>query len=358
MVKPDTILFGVLDAFPHDQVDAKNTPALWSLVQEGGWAPGGGRSVLSASTYPNHATFVTGDEPSSHLIYTNRSWAGGEPRPAEAVGPATSTLFDECRAAGRKSLAFFGDQNLVGVCGAEKADQHWPPRGVLPDDAARGALGFGADRAVIDGLDGMDLAGAEFVFFQLDEVDTARHLHGPDGEAVQAQCRATDAALSEVLERFRGNWERTLAIIVSDHDHEAVDRGAVDLAAEVEARGLGVQVDHEGTSALVVGEIAMAELLGLPGVDEATLMAPDFHLVWGPPGQQFGVDWGLAAQHGSPRTMSQLAVVGGGHPAAAKIAREIAATPPHATSWAKRVRALLDLGPGTGQAGAGQSTRE
>ena len=357
MVKRDTILFGVLDAFPHDQINAENTPTLWSLAQEGGWAPGGGRAILAASTYPNHATFVTGDDPSRHLIYTNRSWAGGEPRPAEEVGPATSTLFDECRAAGRKSLAFFGDQNLVGVCGAEKADEHWPPRGVLPDDAAKGALGYGADRAVIEGLDGMDLADAELVFFQLDEVDTARHLHGPHGDEVLEQCRATDAALGEVLERFRSRWERTLLIVVSDHDHEAVDRGAVDLAAEVRAKGLNLRVDHEGTAALVAGETSRSELLALTGVEDAALLAPGFHLVWGPRGQQYGFDWGLAAQHGSPRTMSQLAVAAGGHPVAAKIAREIGAAPPHATSWANRVRAFLDLGDGSEPRASGSGAR-
>jgi hypothetical protein len=243
-----------------------------------------------------------------------------------------------------KSLAFFGDQNLVGVCGAEKADDHWPPRGILPDHSPRGALGFGADRAVIEGLDGMELADAQFVFFQLDEVDTARHLHGPLGDEVLEQCRATDAALGQILERFRSRWESTVVMVVSDHDHEAVNRGAVDLAAEVAARGLNVQVDHEGTAALLVGEIDKGQLLALPGVEEALLLAPGFHLVWGRPGQQFGVDWGLAAQHGSPRTMKQLAVVGGLHPAATKIGREINGLQPAATSWANRVRSLLGLG--------------
>ena len=113
MSHPVTILFAVLDAFPHDQVSKDLTPTLWSLAQEGGWSREGGRSVLAASTYPNHATFITGTRPSEHQIFTNRAFHSGTLRPAQEVGPRTSTLFQECRAAGRKSLGVFGDQNLV-----------------------------------------------------------------------------------------------------------------------------------------------------------------------------------------------------------------------------------------------------
>jgi len=343
MPDPITILFAVLDAFPHDQVSKDLTPTLWSLAQEGGWSREGGQSVLAASTYPNHATFVTGTPPSEHQIFTNRAFNSGTLRPAQEVGPQTSTLFEECRGAGRKSLGVFGDQNLVGVCGAAQADEHWPPGGVLPDAAPRGELGYGADRAVVEALDAMDRSEAQFIFVQLDEMDTVRHLRGPFGDAVLEQGRSTDAALGDILERFRDRWKNTLVVVVSDHDQEAVNPGAVDLSAEVSARGLNVQVDHEGTSALVVGELAEAQLLDLPGVEGTSSLASGFHLVWGSPGQQFGVDWGLAAQHGSPRTRNQLAVVGGGHPVARKIARQIEASRPSALGWADRVRSVLSL---------------
>jgi hypothetical protein len=122
-----------------------------------------------------------------------------------------------------------------------------------------------------------------------------------------------------------------------------VNPGALDLAAEVAARGLNVQVDHEGTSALVVGAIAEGQLLDLPGVVGTALLCPGFNLVWGAPGQQFGIDWGLASQHGSPRTMNQLAVVGGGHPAAREIGKEIEASRPSGLGWAPRIRTLLSL---------------
>ena len=150
-------------------------------------------------------------------------------------------------------------------------------------------------------------------------------------------------SLKEGLERFRAQWGETLVVVVSDHDHEAVNPGAIDLAGEVEARGLDLKVDHEGTAALVLGEIAEAQLLELPGVADSLVLAPEIRLVWGAPGQQFGTDWGLAAQHGSPRTTKQLAVVGGGHPAAQEIARQISSASPQATEWAGRARSFLGL---------------
>ena len=56
-----------------------------------------------------------------------------------------------------------------------------------------------------------------------------------------------------------------------------------------------------------MGKISEAELLELPGVIASTRLDPDCQIVWGEPGVQFGIDWGLASHHGSPRTRTQLA---------------------------------------------------
>ena len=349
---PARVVLAILDAFPHQRVSAGLTPHLWSLAAEGGRAPEGGRAVLSASTYPNHATFVTGVDPREHGILTSNVRVEGELRPAQEVGPAAPTLFDHCRSAGLRSAGVFGDQNLVGVCGARAADTHWPPQGVLPENAPRGAFGYGADRAVLDALGKLDLDGLDLLVLQLDEVDTARHRHGPDAPEALEQCRATDAAFGQALERLRPRWRDTIVIAVSDHDHEAVREGAIDLAKEAAARGLDVLVDHDGTSAVVHGSVEHSVLLELPGVSDARTLAPDCTLVWGEPGQAFGIDWGLKAQHGSPRTTTQMAIVGGGHPAVRELGERIAATAPPATLWAGLVRELLggvkDVGPVTG----------
>jgi len=333
----------ILDAFPHRPLRRELTPTLYALAETGGWAASGGRAVLSASTYPNHATFVTGVDPIVHGIVTSRVVSGGEFRPAQEIGPAAPTLFDACREADRRAVGIFGDQNLVGVCGARSAAMHWPPDGVLPEGAARGALGFAADRAVVAALDGAEIESTELLVAQLDEVDTARHLFGPDASESLDQCRATDAALGDLLERLRDRWDETVVIALSDHDHEEVTPGAIDLAAEVSARGLDVLVDQDGTAALVVGRIDESVLLELPGVVGTAALGPERTLVWGDPGQQFGVDWGLKGHHGSPRTATQLAIVGGGHPAAADLGRRLVRESPPAASWAGVVLDLLGL---------------
>lgn len=340
---PAAVVLAILDAFPFEQVGAALSPNLWSLAAEGGRAALGGIAELVAATYPNHATFVTGARPEAHGILTNNALEDGAFRPAQEVGPTAQTLFDDCREAGRRAVAVFGDQNLVGVCGAREADAHWPPGGVLPDDAPRGKLGYGADRAVVDALDEVGVSSAELVVVQFDEVDTVRHLHGPDAVESREQCHATDAAFGELLKRVRARWDDTVVIALSDHDQEAVTEGAIDLAAETRARGLDVIVDHEGTACVVVGEVEETVLLDLPGITGASSIGTGYTAVWGDAGTQFGIDWGLKAQHGSPRTVGQLAVVGGGHPAAAEVAKEITGSRPPATLWAGLIRDLLGL---------------
>ena len=337
------VVLAILDAFPHAHVSPGLTPVVSSLVEEGGRAPEGGLSVLTASTYPNHASFVTGVGPEVHGIVTSRALDGDELKPAAEVGPAAPTLFDACRNADRRAVGLFGDQNLVQVCGALAADAHWPPQGVMPEGTPRGRLGYGADRAVVDATDSLSIDGADLVVLQLDETDTARHLHGPEAPEALEQFRATDAAFGEILERLRGVWAETVVIAVSDHDNEAVSPGAVDLHAEARSRGLDVHVEHDGTACLVLGEVSNQELLALPTVIGAEAVAPDRHVVWGEPGQQYGIDWGLAGQHGSPRTRTQLAVVGGGHPVVERLAKDLSRGRPGSADWAPLILGLMGI---------------
>ena len=176
---------------------------------------------------------------------------------------------------------------------------------------------------------------------QLDEIDTARHLHGPTSAEALAQCRKTDAVLAQALERYRSRWDRTVVIVLSDHDHESVKPGAIDLAQATRSLGLDIQVDHDGTAALLIGDIDPACLSELPGVEDAAPLGDACTLVWGPPGQQFGIDWGLKGHHGSPRTATQLAVVAGGHPAVSGLAERISGQSPSAESWAGVIAGLL-----------------
>lgn len=340
-MKQAKIAFVVLDAVPFGVVETGAMPTVSRLALEGGYAKNGGTAVLSASTYPNHASLITGCPPSEHRIFSKRAWCEDQFVEAKQVGPVSRTLFDDCQTAGLRAVAVTGDQNLIGVCGAQHADAHWPPDGVLPENTPRGRLGYAADRAVVEAFDALGPDKADFIFVQLDEVDTSRHLDGPWNSAVRAQCEKTDTALADLLERLRPSWSETVVIVVSDHDHEAVRPGAIDLEAYVASRDLNVLVDHDGTSAVVAGEIDPHILLQCPGVIGSQQLAKDITLVWGEPGLAFGCEAGLAAQHGSPRTAKQLAVVGGGHPAAALLGQGIQASPPSCMDWATWIRELL-----------------
>ena len=92
---------------------------LTALRAAAGVHPGRARAVMTAATYPNHATFATGDGSArARDRHQLRAAAPVGFTPAWELGPAVPTLFDACRAAGRSSAAVVGDQCLIGVMGA------------------------------------------------------------------------------------------------------------------------------------------------------------------------------------------------------------------------------------------------
>ena len=336
-------VFLVLDSQPNRWVDGETTPHLSALAEEGGRALEGGRAVLSTATYPNHASFATGSLPAAHGICTNDVWDGERFVGSETLGPRTQTLFAAARASGVSSAAVLGDQKLVGVMGAEAADRHWPPRGVLPEGTALDEFRYAADTAVLAAIDETAALDAEMVVLHLNEPDSACHLFGPDAPESRARFRATDAVLGEIVERLRPGWEDTVLFVVSDHDQETMlDEPPVDLAALLAERGLPGAVASEGTAAQVVGGPELSELLALPGVEDGATFAPGHSLVWGLPGVAFGqVDWRLKGSHGSPRSEAQVAVVAGGHPLVGLLARKLALLRPAATDWAPTIAQIL-----------------
>jgi arylsulfatase A-like enzyme len=346
------VVFTVLDALPVRHVGERHTPVLTALAREHGVEPGVARAVMTAATYPNHATFVTGARPSEHGIATNFVPHTGGLTPAWELGPSIPTLFDACRAAGRASAAVVGDQCLVGVMGARAADTHWPPNGEIPEGARRDAHDYIDDADTIVQLLAAVSARPDLVVSQLNAPDTAAHVHGPDGEGALAAYRATDARLADI--RAQLDWDDTVWMVVSDHDQETVvDPEPVDLRPAFAARGVDLFALPEGSATVVCGEGAVEAAGWLPSVEGVEGTAPihladaglEACLAWSVPGRTFGFTE-LPTEpgtHGSPRTRSQVAVVTGGHPAAARLARAAAARPVSAVDWAPTIATLLDL---------------
>ena len=163
--------------------------------------------MLPASTYPNHATFVTGVQPPVHGIVGNFvRGSDGRFRAAKDVGPRVPTIFDATAEAGRTSAVVVSDQDLIGVMGARSADEHWPPDGVVPEGAPVDAHGYLDDDATMPHLLDALARDAELVVGHLNAPDTAGHVLGPDG--ARDVYRATDARLAAIREVLENAWRR------------------------------------------------------------------------------------------------------------------------------------------------------
>jgi predicted AlkP superfamily pyrophosphatase or phosphodiesterase len=338
------VVFLIEDSLPLRWVGPEFTPKLQALLEGGGaMHPRGGRAVLSTATYPNHARFLTGTEPRTHGILINDVWRDGAFISSAEVGPAAETLFAAARQAGVSTSAVLGDQKLVGVMGAEAADSHWPPQGVLPTGAAQDEFGYAADTEVVEQIDKTGALDAELAILHLNEPDSVCHLYGPDAEASRERFRATDAAFGAIVERLRPGWDDTVLLVVSDHDQEALLQGPpIDLNALLAERGLPGTASSEGTAAQVIDGPSLPTLLDLPGVEDGVALGDGCSLVWGGAGASFGsIDWGLKGGHGSPRTETQVALVAGGSPRVAELAAGLVSRRPSATDWAPTIAELL-----------------
>lgn len=336
------VTFVIEDALSNRWIGPELTPHLWALQTDGGRCEAGGEGVMSTATYPNHASFTTGLHPVDHRILVNRVWTGGEFVGAETVGPIGETIFEAARRARVSTAAILGDHKLIGVMGAHDADVHWPPGGQRPD-VELDEFRYAADAAVIDAFDSYHPGpgSVDLTVVHFNRPDTACHIHGPDSEEAHEQFRRTDEHLGKLIERLRPEWDDTVVIVVSDHDQETVWGEGFDLAAAFNAKGLPGTVESEGTAALIIDGPSTETLLGLDGVEGATVVDESSTLVWGPQGQVFG-EWydALHGAHGGPRCRSQVAVVGGGHPVVAQLASSLDRRRPSAVDWAPTLAAL------------------
>jgi hypothetical protein len=339
------VVFLVLDGLPPDVAGPDVTPVLHEWCRASGTSPHTVPAVLPASTYPNHATFVTGVPPTVHGIVGNHVRGDdGRFRPARKVGPRVPTIFDAAGAEGRTSAVVVSDQDLIGVMGARSAGVHWPEGGVVPDGAVTDAHGYLDDDVTLPHLLDALSGDADLVVGHLNAPDTAGHVRGPDGAS--GVYRSTDARLAPIRSAIESRADDTVTIIVSDHAMEPVtERAPVDLSGALE--GTGLTWFPEGSAALVYGEHDdLAGLLaGTSGVEGVQVLAPDLHLVWGDAGRWLcfaGID-GEPGMHGSPRTARQLAAVVGTNAVVSDLDTRVAAPGFDATSWFGELCRLLGL---------------
>jgi hypothetical protein len=331
----DRVVFLVLDGLPVEVAGREVTPVLSQWCDDSGTEPRSIPAVLPAATYPNHATFVTGAAPIEHGVVGNFV-LGADRRfvAARDVGPRVPTIFDVLTDAGHRSSVVVGDQDLIGVMGAHRASEHWPPGGVVPDGAATDAHGYVDDDVTLPVLLRALEGDAGLVLGHLNAPDTAGHVDGPAG--ARDVYRATDARLAPIRAAIEARGDDTVVLVVSDHSMEPVTEDEpVDLSAALD--GTGLTWFPEGTAALVHGEHGdvAGVLAGTPGVGGVRELAPALHLVWAEEGRWlcFAGIGSEPGMHGSPRTARQLAAVVGTSPAVRDLDARVARDDFDATSW-------------------------
>lgn len=344
------VVFLIEDSLPNGRVGPELTPTLWSLIGEGGWHPDGGVSVLASSTYPNHASFVTGTDVADHRIFTNDIWDGERFVCSSTIGPQGDTIFAAAARAGVSTSATLGDQTMVGVMGARTADVSWPPSGELPPGTARDQLGYAANEAVLEVLGSTDALDVDLAYVHFNDPDSTLHLLGPDAPETLERIREIDDDLATAVDLLRPGWDDTILFVVSDHEQEAVDQTAtpIDLPQLIDVAGLPGHAHNEGTVGIVVEGPGAAQIGRLEGITGAVDLDPAITLAWSDPGRVFGTGRKtLSGQHGSPRTRTQVATVSGGHPEVARIAAQVAGglsapdARPRAVDWAPLIASMF-----------------
>jgi hypothetical protein len=325
------ILFLIIDAFDPARLSPRLTPNLWRWANADGAVTGTGVSVMASCTYPNHASFITGVGPETHLIYTNHVIRDGHVRGAWEVGPGLPTLFD--RLAHLETAAVLGDHHLVGVMAATRADRHWPPEGDIKVVEHLDLLGYPDDTAVLPRLLVELESGAEFVIGYFGSIDTVSHVYGPrSSQAIEAY-RLVDSRIGDVDAALRQGWDDWVLIVVSDHVQDTVDGPGIDLRS---ALGGDTIVVDEGSAALVWGLDDPETMSGIEGVEGWKLLEDGNLLAWCEPGRYFGAFETpiLRGAHGGVHTRDQLALVSGGHHGRRTLAAAVAAGTVPATFWA------------------------
>ncbi len=349
------VLLG-LDGFPHRKISPELTPHLWALGQQGGMAPDGGRSALPSSTYPGFATLLSGCLPARHRVLTTHT-----PGPLPSIVPGWAgeirvqapTLLDRCLDAGVPCAAIQGDHKLHAILATERVERVWPEgRTTLPPGIPLEPHGYPANQAVRPHL----LAAAAdssltFLWGHLNEADSWGHDYGPDAPQSHACYAETDRIIGELLDALAPDWERSVVIVVSDHDMEPrTATPPIDLLADPILRdfvdsaysdgGCGLLHLRPGADPALVG----ARLLALPGVAGWHQAGPALLIAEAQPGHLFASQrLPRGGFHGGPATTRTVAVVGGGHPAVPAIAAAIQARPPHLADWAPTICVLLGL---------------
>lgn len=301
-----TVVMLVIDGIGHRSVTPEVMPTLTTWARMGLARPDGATSVMCSSTYPNFASMVTGASPAVHGLFANEVALDGSIRPADEVGPAVPTFFDE------SSEVIVGDHHLIGVTAAHEAGRHWPPSGMIPPGSSVDMFGYLTDQEVSSRVVEALERSPELLFVQLNSPDTFAHWFGPDSEEAREAYRDLDRSLAVIGKAL--DHDNDLLLVTSDHDQETVDLSSrIDLAAIARDRDPALVVVHEGSAAVITGHNDLGWLDDVPGIEGWDAVGQEVAMAYSEPGWWFAHPEfpDFHGAHGGPRTRSTIAVAVG-----------------------------------------------
>ena len=248
----------VIDGLDGDRVDDGKAPFISSLLAERATYYRESRSVMIAETNPNHLAMMTGAYGDASGIPGNKfalyaplenedsCQATGpvdETQPPTVTSgenancPLAETVFEAIKRQGNPdgllTAAIFGKPKLGRIFADGSVDHLWAPCSSGADDDSycgqvpiNPATGYAIDdRTVIDEVvrtirEGVGPAARrpDFTFVNLPQVDSAGHGFGT-GTAYDAAIAQADDQIERLVGelRARGEWERTVLVLLSDH---------------------------------------------------------------------------------------------------------------------------------------------
>lgn len=209
----------VVDGCRPDEAVGAYLPTVRSLAAQG-TSFAAARSITVAETIPNHVAMMSGVWPARSGVPANSVWdpAAGEVRDlGQASDLLVPTLLDRLPAElGLATASVLSKDYLFGVFG-ERATHRWTPEPMLPiTDHAPDVFTMDALVRVIDDHD------PALVFANLGDVDRFGHadLTGSSLRLLRTLALIdTDAQLARFVThlRWRGLWERSVVIVLTDH---------------------------------------------------------------------------------------------------------------------------------------------
>ena len=214
-------------------------------------------SIYPTTTYPAHATIVTGLPPRAHGIYSHLASLD----PTEKARPwcwfartlRAPTLWDVARASGRRTAAISWPVS-AGAAIHHNIPEIWDP--AVPDPhrdfetpARHATPGLFAEVAAVvmpmlgkadpDQMRGEaalylwshyrpDLLMVHFVWY-----DSQAHAYGPESEPALAALESADKEIGRIRDAISGDAEATL-VVLSDHGFVAVEKEVAPLAVFAE----------------------------------------------------------------------------------------------------------------------------